>query len=141
MSVETMNNTLCLLDWDGTVRPGYATADWLTFLNQHNIVDIAHAHAFTDSEIAFREGKMHYDIFVQDAAHIYARAISGVPRHEIVTMSHEFVSLDETRLFSFCKPLSSRLQLAEIGVIVISGAPVEPLLAYSERLPLTKYLA
>jgi phosphoserine phosphatase len=62
----------------------------------------------------------------------------AIPRHEMVATDYKFVRLDETKLFSFCKPLLLRLQLAKIGVIVISGAPVEPLLAYSERLPLTK---
>lgn len=135
-----MNTKLSLLDWDGTLRPGYTTIDWMHFLHHHSIVDVAHILELSQIETAFREGKADYETFIQRSANIYANAIAGTPRRDVVPLAHQFVRMDETNLFSFCKPLLMRLRSANVDTIVISGAPIEPLLAYADRLPITTLL-
>ena len=129
-----MNRKLCLLDWDGTLRKGYTTLDWLMFLHQQNIVEKSHIQELRLLDAAFQEEKIKYEEFVRDVADIYARAINGKQKSEIAVLADQFVKIDEANLFSFCKPLLHRLRLFHVNVVVISGAPIEPLLAYSKTL-------
>ena len=135
-----MKTRVSLLDWDGTLRRGYTTIDWLKFLNSHGIIHSSHITKLEQLENNFREGKILYDDFVQGAATIYGFAINGKYQKDIEILADQFVNIDETKLFSFSRPLLENLRIANIKVIVISGAPVEPLLSYSKRLPISKVL-
>lgn len=121
---------ICLADWDGTLRRGYTAQDWLRFLSQSGVTDSYYSDLFDKALQDYSHSKFGYATLVESCCEIYTAALNGASLDEITKKSFEFQSILEIGLFSFTRNLLTALWKAKYEVIVISGAPEEPLLPF-----------
>jgi len=133
-----MIQKICLVDWDGTLRKGYLTFDWLCFLHHQDIISEAPVISFRRCIDLYKNGVLDYQNLIDQATLIYASAISGLKADYLASKAADFVQEDKGKLFSFCKPLLLYLKSIGVEVVVISGAPTNLLREYAKILPLSK---
>jgi len=82
----------------------------------------------------FRQGALPYEEFCRRMADAYASALAGQAQSAISATASSFVASDSRELFSFVSPLCSYLAEQNVRVIVVSGAPEEPLKQYANAI-------
>jgi phosphoserine phosphatase len=126
---------VALLDWDGTVRSGFTIVDWTEHLTQQGIFPRNCARELEELLMrALPVGLISHDEAIERAASIYAAALRGIPERDIAAAVDGFSSHDAKQFLPIAQHFRSILHAAGAEIVVISGAPAEPLNAHREWL-------
>ena len=127
------SGSIILADWDNTLCSGYTGMPWAEYLETaglfrgartlQRLLDDAHRGAFPT-----------YDMFCDEMAKAYAAGIIGTSERAVRTAAKAFVTTDSRRLFGFVRDLFTYLRERGLPVVVITGAPDEPMQEYAARL-------
>src|SRR3954469_4578307 len=122
---DTSSHRIALADWDNTFRNGFTVVSWVEFLADRGLFSaLASIRATVER---FRRGDFTYEEFCRQMADAYAAGLVGQAQSDVLASAASFVALDSGQLFSFVKPLCSYLAEQKLKVVVVSGAPEEPL--------------
>lgn len=129
---------LALFDWDGTLHQGVTANDWTEYLSLFVPNASRFAAAMKELLQDYRSGDVNYRYLVRKAAELYAKCLADVQVEHVASLAARFVEEDQLMLFDFVVPLLEELRSKKVGVIVVSGAPVEVLDAYRHILPIDR---
>jgi phosphoserine phosphatase len=124
---------IALLDWDNSMRAGWALIDWAERLAADALIPSQTFRDLRAADQRRRDGLLSYAAFARFAAQTFA---GGIERLEVATAeSHarRFVEEETVGLYPFALTLLSALSTRAIGAVVVSGAPSEILEASRER--------
>lgn len=65
-------------------------------------------------------------------ANVYAAGLAGYAHDDVVNAAKAFVKLDNLRIFNFVRSLCAYFEDSELSVVVITGAPAEPMEQYAD---------
>src|SRR5207253_1331513 len=102
----------CVTDWDGTLRPGFMVADWLSFLSKELGVAASYHKQFLRLSKDYRSGKIRYEKFASEAVATYGQAIHGIKCTDIDAASEAFAKDDVRNLFPFTVDLLNKISSA-----------------------------
>ena len=131
---------IMLADWDNTMREGFTMADWTHFLSRRGRFPERLARAIDDDVEAYSSGAITYEDLATAVTVKYAQGLAGKAKKDIERVASEFV-LEDRRLFIFVRPLVRLLQDEGVSLVLVSGSPREPLVAYRELLPINRIYA
>ena len=129
-----MEHALALLDWDGTLRPGFTILDWTDFLVERAVVDPAVSASIQSLVARYRAGDLGYEQLATQSGSALASGLGGVATNLVHRLAGVFAQRDAPRLQPFTSALIDLLERHRARVVVISGAPEEPLQAHGKRL-------
>ena len=140
-----MKNGICLLDWDGTLRPYYILFDWVKYLEERKIIKEGVLKELNSCLDCYKQAKNSnkpekeiYNQLVEETARTYGYSIQGLKEEILVKHSFKFIEGDQKRLYPFAKMMLDHLHLKNIEVVIISGAPISLLERYSDILGFDK---
>lgn len=114
-----------LLDWDGSVRPGFTLLRWVYFLAEKSVIDRGSLLDIASKFDEYEKSAMDHDALCQVSAVLYARSMSGHHHSAITYLLDEFMFDDQLHLYRFAPTLLATLREHSFVIIVISGAPAE----------------
>ncbi len=126
--------SLCICDWDGTLRPGFLIVDWVLYLSKKLSVPSVRHHQLLTFVERYRANEISYESFANAAIEVYAKVLSGLNCQDVRELSDAFVIEDSRNLFPSSRPLLTAIKERGYKIVVISGAPLIPLLSYSKLL-------
>ncbi len=129
-----MAGRLALLDWDGSLHAGFTIVAWARFLAEGGIFDSGAADAMAGLVGEYDTGQVPYRVLSESLPSLYAAGLAGRRHDDVHRAAETFVAVDAGRLFGFTRWLLAALRAAELRTVVVSGCPVEPLLAYRRML-------
>lgn len=135
-----MSDTICLSDWDGTLRRGYVVRDWMEYLLGHGIVSknsVARMLSYFDQ---YEGNRIQYPEMAEMIVRTYAESLCGQHAKHLEGMAREFVARDEG-IFEFATPLISYLRDAKIDIVIVTGAPAVVVRHFAHRLNIKSYHA
>ncbi len=122
-----------LTDWDGTIRKGFTLHSWVKFLSQESKISPHYVEKVEELFKVYYRGDLSHDLLAKKTAEIYAKSLKGYPKTGISILAKEFVECDGHNLYDYSTYLFDFLISKSIGIIVISGAPLEILEQYREK--------
>jgi phosphoserine phosphatase len=122
-----MPTRLALLDWDGTMRPGFTIADWTTFLADRGLLPRSIPGAIERALAQWSSDQASHDDVVRQTADLYASALTGRAESDFLAMSSEFATETEGVRFALADGVFEHLMVHAIHPVVITGAPTEAL--------------
>jgi phosphoserine phosphatase len=124
-----------LVDWDNTIRPGFAMIDWIDYLASHEIIQPGLAASMKEHERSWREGRIDYHDFIKKIISIYQYAEPAIDAQLLHDHARAFVAQDESFLteISVGSTLLQLFQVLDINVHIVSGAPLVILHEYQRR--------
>jgi phosphoserine phosphatase len=123
---------LVLADWDNTFRKGFTVVNWAQFLADRGLFTaLASIKAAVER---FHQGGFSYEEFCRRMASAYAAGLVGLAYSDVFAAAASFVALDSCHVFNFVKPLCAYLATQNLKVVVVSGAPEEPLSHYANSI-------
>lgn len=126
---------LALLDWDGTVRRGFTIVDWATYLVTQGALPSRVADKIrVVLTKRLESGNLSHDEAVAEAAALYADALKGTHKEVLTAAAIEFHAFDSTCVFPMWFRLRATLSQAGLGIVIVSGAPQEPLEAHRDSI-------
>lgn len=132
-----MKPALALLDWDGTLRPGFTIVDWTEFLVERAVVSPGVGASIRRLVAGYQAGGVGYEQLATQSGEALALGLGGVAVDSLRRLAAVFARKDAARLRPFTIALLELLERHRARVVVISGAPEEPLLAHGKRLGLS----
>jgi phosphoserine phosphatase len=116
-----------LLDWDGTLRPGFLIMDWAEYLAHHGEIDPGVLDGMRNTVAMLSSGQIDYAESAAQIPVLYGRAVRGREEARHRALARSYVEADE-----FTGPITpaGRRLLAFAGGlqgargVVISGGPV-----------------
>ena len=124
----------CIADWDGTLRPDYLIRSWLLFCSMKFGIPLGASMNFNDLLSKFYRNSISYSDLVLETANAYAMSMKDLSVKAVEAATTEFVEKDAQNLFSFVPQIIKKLQIHEIRIFIVSGAPAVPLRAYQKLL-------
>jgi len=124
----------CLLDWDGTLRPGFLIVDWLWFLSKKFELPLSFHLQMTTVVGDYFNKKISYTDFATHAEDIYVTALHGLKYDEVRRAADSFVQQDVTNLFPYAVSLIKMVKRYNYYAFILSGAPLIPIQSYSHLL-------
>lgn len=128
--------SICLFDWDGTLRHGITAFDWMQYLRPILPNADRSARAMKDLLGEYRSGEVNYRHLVRKAAELYAECVDGAVVGDVSRIADQYVRDDIRNLFDFVPSLLEQIQTNGMETVIVSGAPGEVLDAYSRILPI-----
>ena len=128
-----MSNSVCLLDWDGTLRRGYVISDWTGFLVERGVIDRRFQEQMELHFRQFETAKLNYEQMAELVVRAYAASQAGLRLSSLEPLANEFVASD-CNVFSFVAPLVELLRENGIEAAVISGSPLLVVRRFAEQL-------
>ena len=110
--------SVCLLDWDGTLREGYVIVQWTHYLADEGVIPKCFAEAVDD---CFK--CKNYEQMAKCVVETYASSQKDLPVAEVASLAVAFAELNPD-VFAFAAPLIEHLRGMEIEPIVITGSPI-----------------
>lgn len=117
-----MTAAVCLLDSDGTLRPGHLILDWARHLAREGAIS---EHFVNNMESTFEKytaGAISYAAMAHSVVQAYATALKGSRNRQIESHVSSFVDA-HSKGFPFSIPLVEYLIKQRIEPIVITGSP------------------
>jgi phosphoserine phosphatase len=131
---------IVVADWDNTMREGFTMGDWTSFLAKRgNFPETLARSIETDME-GYSRKAISYEELAQRVTSKYAEGLLGESQEVISRAAHEFVDADQ-QLFGFVRPLTDFLRACGVPLVLISGCPREPLVAYQQALGVSRIYA
>ncbi|GEM_PF-6755978 len=127
-------DNIILVDWDGTLRDGYTSYDWLIFLEKNNTIPAKTSNAFKRLILSYKNKEIEYEDLVEQTATITANAIKGINATLITEATKDFV-LQDNKVFDFVDELCDLIKDNNLKVVIISGAPEIVLNAFRIKFP------
>jgi phosphoserine phosphatase len=131
-----LEQEIAVLDWDGTMRPGFTIEAWVERLRRGRLISKHSAEEIERTKSRYNAGLLAHDEFAIEAARVYATSLRGRTTNAVRRVAERFVEADAVRLNRWSRSLVAELRRHSIGVVVVSGAPEEILEVYMERLRL-----
>jgi phosphoserine phosphatase len=130
------HNRIVLADWDNTLCRGYTAAPWAEYLEAAGLFrDTATLRAMLKA--ADQGAYETYDKFCDEMGKAYAERIIGISESDVRTAAKAFVKKDTSRLFEFTRELFAYFNDCALPVVVVTGAPDEPMREYAATLGFT----
>jgi len=133
MSKREQKRHVVLADWDNTLRAGFTVIAWTEFLASRGLFSALPTILQRFSRF-LNDRSYDYEVFCKDMEIAYAEGLAGQPREEVATAAVSFVAADGKNIFRFVRPLCEHFAGRHLSMIVISGAPEEPLTQYAKTL-------
>jgi phosphoserine phosphatase len=127
---------LALLDWDNTLRPGFTIVEWTRFLSIHDCFSAHFANEVESTVDAYSRKEISYDHLTETLPLLYGEGLAGRHESRARSLARIFAEIDTSRIFPFARELIHLLKSFSLRVIVVSGAPAEPLLPFLATLRL-----
>jgi len=124
---------IILLDWDGTVRPGFTILDWVRFLATRHVVAQRLVENIEGLLDAWSRGEIDYDTLAVSSAESYALGLKGLRVSSIVKQAESFHQEDRMRIWSAMGSILRYFKAGCLETIVISGAPAHILSLYQRE--------
>lgn len=133
MSKTEPKRGVVLADWDNTLRAGFTVTAWAEFLAGRGLFSAL--PTIVELFDRFRNDTSYdYEIFCEEMAATYADGLAGQSRGGVLAAAASFVQVDAQHLFGFARSLCEFFVERQLSVIVLSGAPEEPLTEYASTL-------
>jgi phosphoserine phosphatase len=123
---------IVISDWDNTMRDGFTMADWTSFLAERRAFPAQTAGEIRTAVDDYKRSAITYEELAHQVAALYAFGLAGKSKWQIEQLSDEFVADDQDRIFQFVPSFVSMLRHASLRLVVVSGCPIEPLIAYQK---------
>lgn len=133
MSKQKQKRDVVLADWDNTLRAGFTVIEWTEFLAGRGLFS-ALATILQQFDRILNDRSYDYEVFCKDMETAYAEGLAGQPREEVAAAAAAFVAADSKNIFRFVRPLCEHFTGRQLSIVVISGAPEEPLTEYARTL-------
>lgn len=130
-------NRAALLDWDGTLREGFTIFAWADRLAEEGLLTPGAVGELRELREAYEAGALPHNELAARTARVLAAALRGGSTEPVERTARSFVDADLRLLFPWTRTLLQELGRRHVAAIVISGAPIEVLRAYAERLELS----
>jgi phosphoserine phosphatase len=112
-----MTRSVCLLDWDGTLREGYVILTWTQYLVREAVIPKRFVEAM-ERCFEFED----YEQMAECVVETYASSQKGLRVTEVDRLAIAFAE-SNPGVFAFAAPLIKYLRKKEIEPIVITGSP------------------
>lgn len=122
-----------LVDWDNTLRAGFTVTAWAEYLAGRDLFS-ALPTIVTLFDRFRNDASYDYEVFCGEMAAAYAEGLAGQSRDKVLTAAASFVRVDNHHVFGFVRSLCEYFAERQLSVIVLSGAPEEPLTQYASTL-------
>jgi phosphoserine phosphatase len=129
MTDATLRRRVILADWDNTLCEGFTLSAWAEYLARCGLFGAV--HTVRDLLDAFRRGLFAYEEFCRRMADAYAEGLVGRVQKEVLAAGAAFIRDDNVRVFPFVPSLWAYFEEHELEVVVLTGAPEEPLHHYA----------
>ena len=133
MSKQEQKRDVVLADWDNTLRAGFTVTAWTEFLAGRGLFS-ALPTILQRFDRFLNDRSADYEVFCKDMEIAYAAGLAGQPGEEVAAAAASFVAADSKNIFRFVRPLCEYFADRQLSIIVISGAPEEPLKQYARTL-------
>lgn len=133
-----LNESLALVDWDGTIRKNFTIYSWLKFLSKKRVVDSRAMLSISGLLEKYQNKKITHDELAIETALIYAKNIDGLRVDLLHDYAVEFIKHDEDQFVKHSFDFLNLLNKSDFIICVISGAPKEIISLYAGLLPLQK---
>jgi|GEM_PF-4375605 len=126
--------TIALSDWDLTLYSGFMLKSWTEYLVSEGLFDNSISQSINILFNDYNNHNIGYINLCNILALMYANGLKGREKKDIYKAADDFIVTDIIRVYEFSIKMVSLLKKLEIPVFVLSGAPIEPLIAYSKKI-------
>jgi len=126
-------SSIALSDWDLTFSKDFTIKPWVEFLASRNFFNPKELNNIKCYFKKFDKFRIPYEDLCTKVGFSYCRGLKGQTRHQITEAAKSFCSSGNLQLYSFAHKAIFSLHARGIEVVVITGAPVEPLRVFSSR--------
>lgn len=130
------HSRFALLDWDGTLCPGFTLLPWCRFLVEERLLPKAAAIAVEELFLCYGNHELSHDDLCERTATFYAHGLAGAVAEDVAEAAERFLRTPAGATYSFVAPLLSEFESRRIAVAVISGAPGVILREHARNLPI-----
>jgi len=130
-----------LIDWDNTVRKGFALFTWIDFLCKKNLVDTSildDIHSYLQLE---KRGIISHSDLSKKSGQIYADKLKGLTYLQLENSLKDYIPTDESYFFSFVPNLFQLFMQNNIDVIIVSGSPELIIKCYIRKFNISRVYA
>ena len=130
-------NEWALVDWDNTIRPGFAMIDWIEFLVDYDLASSTAVTNIHKLQVDWQREIVSYPDFIQSVINTYQDIEIGIDKRHLRELATLFVGREEP-LFSPHSVGSVLFELftaLEVKVHIISGSPLVLLRQYARLQP------
>jgi HAD superfamily phosphoserine phosphatase-like hydrolase len=132
MAETTSRRRVVLADWDNTLCEGFTLSAWAEFLAARRLFGtVRTVRNLLDT---FQHGSFSYEEFCRRMAEAYADGLAGRSHGEVLEAGAAFIRSDNRRVFRFVRALWAYFDEHDLKVVVLTGAPEEPLKHYADAI-------
>jgi phosphoserine phosphatase len=130
-----------LLDWDGTLRPGFTILDWIQFLQARGIVSGDVVNELVRAFQMYEDSVLDHDALSKVTTSIYAKALKNHNHKQLASLANEFASQDFANLYPFVPQILLILKKYSLSPVIVSGAPLDVITQHRTKLRLDHIIA
>jgi len=134
-----MNTPVAIFDVDKTMFPGYSILDFALYLKGESRFNPGEWEEFQRLITEYKSGGLGYNEFAVLIVDSYARGLAGNNIEEINMMSQTFWNERVMSVYGYVVPLMQNLRDLNVGIVVISGSPIESLLPMFRKFDIMHY--
>lgn len=128
------NQTIAILDVDGTLFPGALGVELLVELMRANACNRAAAERVLEVLAEYRSGAIGFASMATRAYQAYAEALAGHESAQVEARARQLWATQRERLFEFVPALISSLRTRGYAIMLISGSPLEMIRLVADEL-------
>jgi len=122
-----------VIDWDNTLRQGFALFTWIEYLREHNIFDKKMDKMITSLLENHKSGKVSYKELSSIASRLYSEGIKGITPAELGLQVKNYLPIEEAHMYAFSEKIFNLLEAYDVKAVVVSGSPKIIINEYTER--------
>jgi HAD superfamily phosphoserine phosphatase-like hydrolase len=129
----SMTTSVCLLDWDGTLRREYVIHDWTKYLAREGKVAKRFVKLMETGFAQHKAKRINYNQMAERVVETFAMSQKELRASDLHAHAKAFADAD-LKIFRFAAPLIAELHKKGIEPIVITGSPTSVVKYLAEKI-------